>query len=75
VTRSGSRLAAECSYDKVGTARRLSPRRWRVSSGGEIRRVTTRRWNVYDRRDRKIASTSGPDAPVAGFAWLTLRGC
>jgi Tol biopolymer transport system component len=75
VTRSGSRLAAECAYDEAGTARRLSPGRWRASSGGEIRRVTTRRWNVYDRRGRKIAWTSGPDAPVAGFAWLTLRGC
>jgi dipeptidyl aminopeptidase/acylaminoacyl peptidase len=74
VTRSGSRLAAECDIPKGG-ARRLSPRRWRVSSGGEIRRVGTRRWNVYNRLGRKIASTSGADGPVAGFAWLTLRGC
>jgi hypothetical protein len=80
----GPRLAAECSYDKTGTARRLSPRRWRVlsrkpdeyaSSDGEIRRVTPRRWNVYERHGRNIASTSGPDGPVAGLAWLALRGC
>jgi hypothetical protein len=85
VTRSGSRLAAECASDPAGTARRLSPGRWRVlnrilpiehaSFGGEIRRVTSRRWDVYDRHGRKIASTSGPDGPVAGVAWLALRGC
>jgi Tol biopolymer transport system component len=75
VTGSGSHLAAKCSDRSAGTARRLSPRRWRASSGGEIRRVTARRWNVYDRRGRKIASTSGPDSPVAGFAWLALHGC
>jgi Tol biopolymer transport system component len=86
VTGSGSHLLAGCLHAS-GTARRLSPRRWRVlsrielgpdehrSSGGEIRRVTPRRWNVYDRNSRKIAATSGPDGPVAGLAWLALRGC
>jgi dipeptidyl aminopeptidase/acylaminoacyl peptidase len=83
-----SRSYFEAGCSRVGgTARRLSPRLWRVlkqvelapdeyaSSRGEIRRVTPRRWNVYDRHDRKIASTSGPDGPVAGLAWFTLRGC
>lgn len=86
VTGSGSHLLAECLHAR-GTARRLSPRRWRVMSrisigpdeytgpGGEIRRVTPRRWNVYDRHGHKIALTSGPDGPVAGLAWLALRGC
>ena len=40
-----------------------------------IRHVSDRRWSVYDRRGRRIAKTSGPDGPVAGFAWLALRDC
>jgi dipeptidyl aminopeptidase/acylaminoacyl peptidase len=76
----GNVLGGDCEHDDAGTARRVSARRWLVTlpfvgRAGEIRHASRRRWNVFDRRGRRIASTSGPDGPAAGFAWLALRGC
>lgn len=76
----GKVLGGDCEHDDAGTARRVSAQRWLVTlpfvgRAGEIRHASPRRWNVFDRRSRRVASTSGPDGPAAGFAWLALRGC
>jgi Tol biopolymer transport system component len=79
ITARARAMSGECGERRVGTARLVSAVRWTVTvkrlRAGELRRASSRRWNVYDRRGRKVASTSGPDGPVAGFAWLALRDC